>query len=140
MKNKWLVTILIFLISWISFADDEKKESARDQLTCDVLVKGNDFIYGMNIYPSKVNKVLFHWEVIIQNFKTKKILCVLRSSTMRGQENIFERTISPDGSKIKITTSIDIQQDRIKYHIQRIDKKKLVYSYKGEKEIFIKAH
>ena len=94
--------------------DDKKQESAREQLTCDVLVKGNDFIYGMNIYPSKKNKVLFHWEVIIQNFKTKKILCVLRSSTMRGQENIFERALSPDGIKIKITTSIDIKKDRIK--------------------------
>lgn len=140
MTNKWLIAILIFLISWMSFSDDKKQESAREQLTCDVLVKGNDFIYRMNIYPSKENKVLFHWEVIIQNFKTKKILCVLRSSTMRGQENVFERTLSPDGSRIKITTSIDIHQNRIKYHIQRSDKNKLIYCYKGEKEIFLKEH
>lgn len=140
MKNKWLVLTLIFLISGMGFSEDKKQEPVRQQLTCDVLVKGNDFIYGMNIYPSKKNKVLFHWEVIIQNFKTKKILCVMRSSTMRGQENIIERKLSPDGSLIKITTSIDIKKDRINYHIQRTDNNKLIYSYKGEKEIFLKDH
>jgi len=140
MKKKWVVLIFIFLLDWNCFSEDKKPSSTRDRLKCDVQVKGNDFIYGMNIYPSKKNKVLFHWEVIIQNFKTKKTLCILRSSTMRGQENIFERALSPDGTIIKITASIDIKKDRIKYHIQRTDKKKLIYSYKGEKEIFFQDH
>jgi hypothetical protein len=56
---------------------------------------------------------------------------------MRSQKNIFERVYRPDSGKITITTTIDIQKPIIKYHIRRTRGKTVIYSYKGEKEIFL---
>lgn len=120
----------------VVFPQENKKTAETEQLKCDVLVKGIDFVFGLNIYPSDKIKNLFHWEGLVQNLKTGEILTIFRASTMRGQNNVYERMLRPDGDVIKITASIDIEKPRINYHIQRIRGKHLIFSYKGQKEIF----
>ena len=120
----------------VVFPQENKKIAETVKLKCDVLVKDTDFVYGLNIYPSDKIKDLFNWEGMVQNLKTVEILTIFRASTMRGQNNVYERMLRPDGDVIKITASIDIEKLRINYHIQRIRGKHLIFSYKGQKEIF----
>lgn len=137
MKKQLIFIMILLLFVLLSFSQKAKDSSIEAQLKCDVLVKGTDFFYLLNVYPSKKINGLFHWEVLIENFKTGEIITRLRGGTMRGQENVFERGYRLDGSKIKITTSVKIKQPKITYHIQRTKGDKLIYSCKGEKEIIL---
>jgi hypothetical protein len=133
--------IILFLILFSLFLSSVPLEKSpypvRDRLKCDVQVKGVDFFYVLNIYPSDKNPVLFHWEAIIKHVNSGKILTILRCSSMRGQENIFERVYRPNGSKIIITCSIDPSKPLIRYHIRRLMGETILYSYKGKKEIHL---
>jgi hypothetical protein len=133
--------IILFLILFSLFLSSVPLEKSpypvRDRLKCDVQVKGVDFFYVLNIYPSDKNPVLFHWEAIIKHVNSGKILTILRCSSMRGQENILERGLRHDNSKITITCSIDSTKPIINYHIQRLREKTTLYSYRGKKEIHL---
>ncbi len=134
--------IFIFIIGLVMMAiygaNGQKTETG--ELKCHVLVKDSDYVYGLNIYPSDKNKELFHWEGLVQNLNTGEIITLFRASTMREQKNVYERLLRPDGDAIKITTSIDRERPRIRYHIQRMKGKQLIFSYKGEKEIILQEN
>jgi len=137
MGKRFILFILACSLTQIAIPLEKIQSPVRDRLRCDVLVKGTDFFYMLNIYPSDKNPKLFRWEAVIKHIKSGKILSVLRGSSMRGQENIFERGIRPDGSKITITCSIDSRKPIINYLIQRTREKNVIYSYKGKKEIHL---
>ena len=135
MGKRFILFMLVFSLALSSMPLEKVQPPVRDRLKCDVQVKGVDFFYVLNIYPSDKNPVLFHWEVIIKHISSGKIMTVLRCSSMRGQKNIFERGIRADGSKISITCSIDSRKPIINYHIRRCRGKSVIYSNKGKKEI-----
>ena len=137
MKKQLIFIIILLSFVLLSFPQKAKDSSIEAQLKCDVLVKDTNLVYLLNVYPSKKTKGLFHWEVIIKNFKTGEIITKLRGSTMRGQENVFVYGYRIDGSKIEIKTTVKIKQPKITYHIQRTKEKQLIYSCKGEKEIIL---
>ena len=135
MKKETVILFFVFFAVLFSFSQGIQQAPEQEKLKYAVLVEDHDFIYGLNIFPSDKIEGLFHWEVVMKNFKTGEIIALFRANTMRGQENIFERMLHPDGSKIIITTSIEINKSRIIYRIQRSKKKQLIFSHEGDKEI-----
>ena len=136
MRKATIGFILVFLAFLPAFGQEDRPLSEREELKHDVLVEDQDFIYWLNIFPSTETEGLFHWEVVMKNIKSGEIIARFRANTMRGQENIFERMLRPDGEKITITASIDSNKSRIVYRIQRSQGKEIIFSNEGEKEIF----
>jgi hypothetical protein len=137
MRKRIIPLLILFSLTLNSIPLEKIETPVRDRLKCDVQVKGVEFFYVLNIYPSDKNPVLFHWEAIIKHVNSGNILTILRCSSMRGQENILVRGLRHDNSKITITCSIDSTRPIINYHIRRLRGKTILYSYRGKKEIHL---
>jgi hypothetical protein len=138
MKVRFMLFLAAFLLVLPAFPQGETPSPATEPLKCDVRVEDGDFVYGLRVSPSDEMRGMFLWEGMVKNGKTGEMLARFRGKSMRGQENVFERTFQPDSGRITLTTSVEVGRDRIAYRIQRTVAKRVVFFNEGDKEVFFK--